>query len=70
MCNFQARVKTKFSPILPEKPLKTVLIHQNDHHRPKKRSVAFLELHCDHFKGLRGTVLRGAVFQGGGGRVT
>ena len=51
-----------------EKPLKTVLIHQNDHHRPKKRKVAFLEFDCNHFKGLHGRVLRRAVFQGEGGR--
>ena len=29
---------------LPEKLLKTVLIHQNDHHWPKRRKVAFLDL--------------------------
>ena len=51
---------------LPEKLLKTVLIHQNDHRRPKKRKVAFLEFDCDHFKGLHGKGLRRAVFQGGG----
>ena len=52
---------------LPEKLLKTVLIHQNDHHWPKRRKVAFLEFYCDHFKGLHGRVLRRDVFQGGGG---
>ena len=52
---------------LPEKLLKTVLMHQNDHHRPKRRKLAFLELDCDHFKGLHGRVLRRAVFQWGGG---
>ena len=51
---------------LPEKLLKTVLIHKNHHHRPKRRKVAFLEFHCDHFKGLHCKVLRRAVFQGGG----
>ena len=55
---------------LPERPLKTVLIHGNNHHRPEKRKVAFLELDCDHLKGLHGRVLRRAVFQGGGGGVT
>ena len=51
----------------PEKLLKTVLIHQNNHRRPKRRKVAFLEFGCDHFKGLHGRGLRRAVFQGGGG---
>ena len=52
---------------LPEKLLKTVLMHQNDHHQPKKRKIAFLGFNCDHFKGLYGRVVRGAVFKGGGG---
>ena len=52
---------------LPKKLLKTVLIHQNDLHWPKRRKVAFLGFHCDHFKGMNGRVLRRAVFQGGGG---
>ena len=51
---------------LPEKLLKTILIHQNDHHRPNRRKVAFLEFHCNHFKGPHCGVLRRAVFQGGG----
>ena len=51
---------------LPEKPLKTVLIHQNEHHRPNRGKVALLEFDCDHFKGLHCRVLRRAVFQGGG----
>ena len=55
---------------MPQKLLKTVLIHQNDHHRPKKRKVAFLEFDCDHFKGLHGRGLRRAVFRGGGGSRT
>ena len=36
---------------LPEKPLKTLLTHQNDHRGLKKGKVAFLEFHFDHFKG-------------------
>ena len=50
---------------LPEKLFKAVLIHQYDHHRPKKRKVAFLKFDCDHLKGLHGRTLRRAVFQGG-----
>ena len=50
---------------LPEKLLKTVLIHQKEHHQPKLRGVAFLEFDCDHFKGPHCRVLRRAVFQGG-----
>ena len=48
--------------------LKMVLIHENEHHWPNRRKVAFLELECDHFKGLHGSVLRRAVFEGGGWR--
>ena len=51
---------------LPEKQLKTILIHQNDYHRPKRKKVAFSEIDCNHFKGLHCRVLRRAVFQGGG----
>ena len=36
---------------LPEKPLKTLLAHQNDHRRRKKGKVAFLEFNFEHFKG-------------------
>ena len=36
---------------LPEKPLKTLLTHQNDHLGLKKEKVAFLEFNSEHFKG-------------------
>ena len=36
---------------LPEKPLKMLLTHQNDHRRRKKGKVAFLEFNFEHFKG-------------------
>ena len=36
---------------LPEKPLKTLLTHQNDHRGLKKGKVAFLEFNFEHFKG-------------------
>ena len=36
---------------LPEKPLKTLLTHQNDHRGQKKGKFAFLEFHSEHFKG-------------------
>ena len=34
-----------------EKPLKTLLTHQNDHRGLKKGKVAFLEFNFEHFKG-------------------
>ena len=52
---------------MPKKLLKTVLMHRNDHHRPKRRKVAFLEFDCNHLKGPNGRVLRRAVFRGGEG---
>ena len=36
---------------LPQKPLKTLLTHQNDHRGLKKGKVAFLEFDFEHFKG-------------------
>ena len=50
----QAAASTKFSPKrprLPEKPLKTLLNHQNDHRGQKKGKVAFLDFSFEHFKG-------------------
>ena len=45
---------------LVEKPLKTVLFHQNDYQWPKNRRVAFLSFRCDHFEGHMSYILRTA----------
>ena len=45
---------------LVEKPLKTVLFHQNDYQRPKNRKVAWLYFRCHHFEGHMSHFLRTA----------
>ena len=45
---------------LVEKPLKTVLFHQNDYQWPKNRMVAWLYFRCDHFEGHMSHLLRTA----------
>ena len=45
---------------LVEKPLKTVLFHQNDYQWPKNRRVAWLYFRCDHFEGHMYHILRTA----------
>ena len=45
---------------LVEKPLKTVLFHQNDYKWPKNRKVAWLDFRCDHFEGHMSHTLRTA----------
>ena len=45
---------------LVEKPLKTVLFHQNDYKWPKNRRVAWLYFRCDHFEGHMSHILRTA----------
>ena len=45
---------------LVEKPLKTVLFHQNDYHWLKNRRVAWLYFRCDHFEGHMSHILRTA----------
>ena len=52
---------------LPEKPLKPLLTHQNNHRRRKKGKVAFLEFDFDHFKGQHGRTLEASGFTPGGG---
>ena len=52
---------------LPEKPLKTLLTHQNDHRRRKKGKVAFLDFDFHHFKGQHGMFLEAPGFTQGGG---
>ena len=54
---------------LPEKPLKTLPTHQNDHRGLKKGKVAFLEFNFQHFKGWHGRSLEASGFYPGG-RVT
>ena len=50
---------------LPEKPLKTVLTHQNDHRGRKRGKVAFLEFNFHHFKGQHGPFLEASGFTPG-----
>ena len=45
---------------LVEKPLKTMLFHQNDYQWPKNRRVAWLYFRCDHFEGHMSHILRTA----------
>ena len=42
---------------LVEKPLKTVLFHQNDYQWPKNRKVPFFIFRCDHFEGHMSYIL-------------
>ena len=52
---------------LPEKPLQTLLTHENDHRWPKKGKIAVLEFHFDHLKGQHGRTLEASGFTPGGG---
>ena len=45
---------------LVEKPLKTVLFHQNDYHWPKNRKVTWLYFRCNLFEGHMSHILRRA----------